>query len=196
MLRIGVTGGIGSGKTYVCRMLQEMGLAVYDCDSEAKRIMETDEAVIQGLRNLVGESVYTADWKIDKPVMASYLFACKEHADAVSAIVHPAVGRGFQDFVRLHANAAGCVMESAILVESGLTSEVDVTVCVQAPLEVRLQRVQARDGMSEEEVRRRIARQMAEEEQKAYPFDYVVRNDGQAELGPQLREMLRRFKLF
>lgn len=196
MLRIGITGGIGSGKSFVCRKLCSMGLYIFDCDREAKKIMESSSQVIAGLKNLIGENVYTADGKIDKQVMSAYLFSGAEQAAAVSSIVHPAVGRGFSDFVAAHATAPACVMESAILLESGLVPLVDKVVCVRAPLEVRIQRVRQRDGLDEISIRKRIARQMNEEDRNAYPFDYLIENDGLSDLTKQLEMMLAEFKLF
>lgn len=195
MLKIGVTGGIGSGKSYVCCILREMGMAVYDCDTEAKRIMQSSSTVIQALKELVGSQVYTADGKLDKQVMAKYLFSSKAHGDAVSRIVHPAVGRDFEAFVANQTSSA-CIMESAILIESGLAHLVDKMVCVQAPLEVRIQRVRLRDGATEENVRKRVMCQMTEEDQKKYSFDYVILNDGRTDVSLQIRRMLSEFKLF
>lgn len=196
MLRIGITGGMGSGKSYVCRMLREMGFPVFDCDTEAKRIMETSPQVITGLKHLVGEQVYTEEGKINKPVMSAYLFADAEHASAVSSVVHPAVGQCFSEFVNANQGAAACIMESAILIESGLTPLVDKMVCVTAPLELRVRRVQLRDGLDEENIRKRIARQMVEDEQMKYPFDYRIENDGQVNVQEQVDSMLKEFKLF
>lgn len=196
MIKIGLTGGIGSGKTYVCRMLHDLGFDIYDCDREAKRIMTDKPNVVAELKRLVGENVYTAAGEIDKQVMSGYLFADAAHAAAVSAIVHPAVGRDFEAYAAACTARMGCVMESAILIESGLTPLVDKVVCVEAPLEVRLQRVHLRDGLDEESIRRRIARQMDEDERRAYPFDYTLRNDGGSDLLPQLQAMLLEFKLF
>ncbi len=173
-----------------------MGLPVFDCDREAKRIMESSPQVIVGLKTLIGEDVYTAEGKIDRQVMSAYLFSGDEQAAAVSSIVHPAVGRGFSDFVLVHHTAPACVMESAILIESGLVPLVDKVVCVRAPLELRIQRVRQRDGLDEVAIRKRIARQMNDEEQNVYPFDYLIENDGQTDLMKQLNLMLAEFKLF
>lgn len=196
MLKIGITGGMGSGKSYVCRILHEMGFPVFDCDTEAKRIMETSPLVIAGLKRLVGEQVYTEEGKINKPVMSAFLFADAEHAEAVSSVVHPAVGQGFSEFVDTNKNAKACVMESAILIESGLTPLVDKMVCVTAPLELRVRRVQLRDGLDEENIRKRIARQMLEDERMKYPFDYRIENDGLTNVKEQVGNMLKEFKLF
>lgn len=196
MLKIGITGGIGSGKSYVCHMLRELGFPVFDCDTEAKRIMEASPQVMVALKQLVGEQVYTEEGKINKPVMSAYLFADAEHASAVSSVVHPAVGQGFSEFVNANQGAAACIMESAILIESGLTALVDKMVCVTAPLELRVRRVRLRDGLDEENIRKRIARQMVEEEQMKYPFDYRIENDGQVNVQEQVDSMLKEFKLF
>lgn len=196
MLKIGITGGIGCGKSFVCRKLQELGMVIFDCDREAKRIMETLPDVVEGLKSVVGEQVYTSEGRIDKRVMSDFLFANVANAAAVSAIVHPAVGWEFLKFASEHTDALACVMESAILVESGLAPLVDKVICVQAPLQVRLKRVQLRDGLDEASIRRRIDRQMAEEERRKYPFDCIIVNDGQEDLAKQLSEMLRDFKLF
>lgn len=128
--------------------------------------------------------------------MSDFLFANAANAAAVSAIVHPAVGREFLKFASEHTDALACVMESAILIESGLAPLVDKVICVQAPLQVRLERVQLRDGLDEASIRRRIDRQMVEEERRKYPFDCIIVNDGQEDLAKQLSEMLRDFKLF
>lgn len=196
MLKIGITGGIGSGKTYVCRMLQEMGLAVYDCDREAKRIMENVPEVVQGLKKLLGGQAYLPDGSLNKPLMASYLFASAAHAAEVSAVVHPAVGRDFLDFAGRQKACRACVMESAILMESGLSPLVDKVVRVEASLETRIHRVKLRNGWSEEDIRQRISRQMSDEEACAFSYDYIILNDGGPDLKMQLREMLEEFKLF
>lgn len=187
---------MGSGKSYVCRILHEMGFPVFDCDTEAKRIMETSPQVIAGLKQLVGEQVYTEGGKINKLVMSAFLFADAEHAEAVSSVVHPAVGQVFSEFVDANKKAKACIMESAILIESGLTPLVDKIVCVTAPLELRVRRVQLRDGLDEESIRKRIAHQMLEDERMKYPFDYRIENDGLINVKEQVGSMLEEFKLF
>lgn len=195
MIKIGLTGGIGSGKSFVCGLLKKKGMAVYDCDAAAKEIMAKDQQVIASLKQLVGEHVYTSQG-LDKTVMSAYLFASPEHAASVSSVVHPAVARGFEKFVASNQDAPACVLESAILFESGLQSLVDKCVCVQAPLPMRISRVQQRDGLSESAIRQRIARQMSEEAQEKLPVDFFILNDGQSDLEQQVQDMLCAFKLF
>lgn len=93
MMKIAITGGIGSGKSYVCRILEKQGIRVYDCDAEAKRLMRTDVRLQAGLKKLVGEQVYSAEGVLQKPVLAQFLLAGEANKQAVNDVVHPAVAR-------------------------------------------------------------------------------------------------------
>ena len=138
-MKIAVTGGIGSGKSYVCRHLAERGIRVYDCDAAAKRLMGTSATLQEKLKTLVGAAVYH-DGQLVKPVMAAFLLASDENQKAVNAIVHPAVADDFK--------ASGYDwMECAILFESGFDHLVDCVICVTAPEEVRIQRVMLATGL-------------------------------------------------
>lgn len=175
-MRIGVTGGIGSGKSYVCRLLaQRWQLPVYDCDSAAKMLMVSSPHIRQQLQELVGDDVYDADGQLNKGVMSRYLFADAAHVKAVNAIVHPAVKDDFEQWAS--RQTGDVVMESAILVEAGFAKAVDCLVVVEAPLALRIQRAMARDGATEEQVRARVRHQMTAEQLRAYA-DIIVVNDG------------------
>lgn len=175
-MRIGVTGGIGSGKSYVCRLLaQRWQLPVYDCDSAAKMLMVSSPHIRQQLQELVGDDVYDASGQLNKGVMSRYLFTDAAHVKAVNAIVHPAVKDDFEQWAS--RQTGDVVMESAILVEAGFAKAVDRLVVVEAPLALRIQRAMARDGASEEQVQARIRHQMTAEQLRAYA-DIVIVNDG------------------
>ena len=175
-MRIGVTGGIGSGKSYVCCLLaQRWQLPVYDCDSAAKMLMVSSPHIRQQLQELVGDDVYDAGGQLNKGVMSRYLFADAAHVKAVNAIVHPAVKDNFELWAS--QQTGDVVMESAILVEAGFAKAVDCLVVVEAPLALRIQRAMARDGATEEQVRARVRHQMTAEQLRAYA-DIVVVNDG------------------
>ena len=175
-MRIGVTGGIGSGKSYVCRLLaQRWQLPVYDCDSAAKMLMVSSPRIRQQLQELVGDDVYDAGGQLNKGVMSRYLFADAAHVKAVNAIVHPAVKDDFEQWAS--RQTGDVVMESAILVEAGFAKAVDRLVVVEAPLALRIQRAMARDGATEEQVRARVRHQMTAEQLRAYA-DIIVVNDG------------------
>lgn len=175
MIKLGITGGIGSGKSYISSILREqLNVPVYDCDSEAKRLIGEDKNIQQRLTGLVGAHVYK-EGKLQKSALADYLFSDPLHAQKVNAIVHPAVKEDFQKWTK-HQHAEVIAIESAILYESGLDTTVDKVIFVDAPKELRIQRVMQRDGSSRQQVEARIKMQRAEEQrQKA---DYIVENKG------------------
>lgn len=164
MIRVGVTGGIGSGKSTACRFFAACGAPVYDSDSRAKRLMEEDAALRRALRLRFGEEVYSADGCLDRARLAARVFSDPEELAALNALVHPAVMCDFGRWCDEHAAADYVVLESAILFDAGLEGYVDRTVAVTAPLEERVARTCRRDGATEEEVRRRIAAQLPEGE--------------------------------
>ncbi len=128
-MKIAITGGIGSGKSYVCRILEKHGIRVYDCDAGAKRLMRQDADLQAGLKKLVGEEVYSADGILQKPVLAQFILTGEANKQAVNDVVHPAVARDFEQ--------SDCEwMESAILFDSGFhrRTHFDLVVCVSAPV--------------------------------------------------------------
>lgn len=182
-MRIGITGGIGSGKSYVCKLLAKHGIAVYDCDDAAKRLMRCSPTLRQQLTALVGPDAYTADGSLNKASLARFLLKSEDNARAIDAIVHPAV---FSDF-----EASGLQwVESAILYESGLNQLVDRVVVVTAPEAVRLSRIMQRDGISREKAQQWIARQWPQEEVRRRA-DHEIVNDGQSPLEPQIEQLLQ-----
>jgi len=192
-MKIGITGGIGSGKSYVCRLLGERGIVVYDCDSAAKRLMRQSETLRRQLTDLIGPEAYepykphepnkpNEPYSLNKAVVSRFLLASPENARAIDDIVHPAVFRDFEE--------SGCQwVESAILYESGLDRLVDRVVVVTAPLEVRLQRIMERDHLSREKSMEWVARQLPQEEVRRRA-DFEIVNDGEADLRQQIENIL------
>ncbi len=180
---IAITGGIGSGKSYVCQLLEKRGIKVYDCDAAAKRLMRTSATLRQQLRQLVGPQVYRG-CILQKRVLAEFLLASEANKQAVNEIVHPAVALDFieSDYQWL---------ESAILFDSGFHRRVPFSfvVCVSAPEAVRVQRIMARDGISESKALEWIHRQMPQEQVEAQS-DFVIVNDGVAPLEPQVDHLI------
>ena len=174
-MRIGITGGIGSGKSYVCRLLEQRGIEVYDCDAAAKRLIRTSRRMRQQLQQLIGS--------LQKADISRFLLASEENQQRVNAIVHPAV---FQDF----EESGMQWMESAILYESGADKLVDKVVVVTAPEEVRIQRVMSRDDITREKAQQWIARQWPQEQVRERA-DYEIVNDGQADLDAQVERLLQ-----
>ncbi len=184
MMKIAITGGIGSGKSYVCRILEKQGIRVYDCDAEAKRLMRTDAELQTGLKQLVGEEVYSADGILQKPVLAQFILTSEANKQAVNDVVHPAVARDFEQ--------SDCEwMESAILFDSGFDrrTHFDKVVCVLAPVDVRLQRIMQRDHISQEKAQQWIDAVMPQEELIARS-DYEIVNDGERDVEAQVVHLL------
>ena len=177
-MKIGITGGIGSGKSYVCKRLEARGIQVYDCDNAAKRLMRTSEELQQQLKALVSS--------LEKADIAKFLLESEANAKAIDAIVHPAVFRDFEE-------SGMQWMESAILFESGAFRLVDKSIVVTAPEEVRIQRVMQRDGITREKVLEWMQRQLPQDEVRRRA-DFEIVNDGEADIDKQINKILRTMK--
>ena len=185
-IKIAITGGIGSGKSYVCRLLEEHGISVYDCDSAAKRLMNESEPLRNALKSLVGEDAYDQTGRLNKAAVAQFLLKDEANKQAVNAVVHPAVAEDF-------ANSQKQWLESAILFESGFYERVrfDYIICVAAPLEVRIDRICRRDSISREQALQWIDGQMKQEEKTARS-NFVIVNDGKEDLERQIKDILNK----
>ena len=187
-IRLGITGGIGSGKSYICRILQErFGMPVYDCDKQARLLTLTQPEIQAQLETLIG-GVCHEDGTIDKAVLARYLFASEENARRVNAIIHPAVRADLRNWYALQVVPV-VAMESAILYESGFETEVDKVLFVDAPFELRLQRAMERDKASREDILQRMNRQQSESQRLR--ADFRLTNDGSSNLEPLLADLLQ-----
>lgn len=186
-MKIAITGGIGSGKSFVCRELQRRGIDVYDCDAAAKRLMRSDVELQQRLRRLVGEDVYSADGTLQKPVLARFLLASEVNKLAINDVVHPAVARDFEQ-------SSFDWLESAILFESGFIhrTHFDKVVCVTAPEQVRVERVMARDHIDRSKALAWIHAQMPQQDIVSRS-DYEIVNDGPSDVAEQVERLLQQF---
>ena len=187
-IKIGITGGIGSGKSVVSRLLEVMGIPVYISDIESKRLTQSDAVIKEKLIFLLGKEVYKGG-ELNKPFLASYIFSHPSNAKQVNAIIHPRVKDDFRRWAARHVDCKIVGMESAILVEAGFAGEVDAVVMVYAPLEVRLHRAMKRDSSPEELILKRIQSQMDDEEKRLHAR-YVIMNDDESMLIPQVIEMI------
>lgn len=175
MLQIGLTGNIGSGKTTVCKIFETFGIPVYYADERARLIMDRQE-VIASVVAAFDENILDGSGKLDRKSLAAIVFNSKEKLEKLNAIVHPLVRDDYRQWVASHADKPYVIQEAAILFETGMAAVFDKVIVVAAPLDLRLVRVQKRDGVSREEVLRRAANQLPQETllEKA---DYVVHND-------------------
>lgn len=189
-IRIGITGGIGSGKSVVSRLLRTMNVPIYNSDEEAKRLMQVDAEIRVGLKTLVGEGLYSSGLGLNKALLASFMFGHTERVAQVNAIVHPQVRDDFRRWAERQALSVPLLgIESAILLEAGFRNEVDAVVMVYAPENVRIERAICRDAASRESIMTRIHSQMDDEE-KRKQADYVIVNDGETPLIPQVLALI------
>ena len=192
MICVAITGGIGSGKSYVSAMLEGKGIPVYNADTEAKRLTASNTEIRNKLIALLGEEIYI-NGELNKPMLASYLFASAENAVRVNGIIHPVVKEDFKCWQACHADKDITAFESAILYEAGFEDSVDAVLMVFAPRELRLERAMKRDKATCGQIEARMAAQMDEEE-KCRRADFVVYNDGSLPLDEQLTSFISQLK--
>ncbi|WP_294674133.1 dephospho-CoA kinase [uncultured Fluviicola sp.] len=188
---IGITGGIGSGKSMVAKVLQLMGYPVYSSDQRAKEIMQEDQELIAGLKELFGEEAYL-DANLNRPYIAAQIFKDSSKRTAMNNLVHPAVRKDFQNWVSRQKSDL-LFQESALLFETGNYRSFDAVILVSAPEKVRMERVKERDQLTDEQVQSRFNAQMPEEE-KMKLTGLVVQNDGNHLLVPQILEIIKKFQ--
>ncbi len=190
MIRLGITGGIGSGKSFVSALLREhFRIPVYDCDTEAKRLTAESEKARQALTELVGDTLY-CEGILNKRMLAEYLFKNRENAERVEQIIHPLVRTDFRQWTGAQQSTI-VGMESAILYESGFETEVDKVLFVCAQPETRIARAMQRDGTERHLVEERIRSQRTKE--MSHRADFLIENEAEstkAELIEKLKEII------
>lgn len=188
MKTVGITGGIGSGKSVVCEILKTLNYAIYDSDSQAKLLMQTSPIIKSKLTDLIGEDAYIGN-QINKPIISAYIFSSEENLNKLNSIVHPEVCSHFEKWSKTQKSEIVFV-ESAILFESGLNTKVDEVWCVTCDTEERIRRVMQRNGLSREEVLTRINSQMDDKKRRELST-FVIDNSGNKSLLKQIIKILR-----
>ncbi len=184
MLKIGITGGIGSGKSTVCKMFEIIGIPVFYADTESKKILYGDENIKQKILTAFGNSILDDAGLIDRKKLATIVFNNKAELENLNNILHPAVALHFENWVK-QQNSAYVLKEAAILFESGAYKQVDNVIAIVAPLELKIKRTIGRDAITVEEVLARMKNQLTDEE-KIKRSDFVIYNDEQQLLIPQV----------
>jgi dephospho-CoA kinase len=175
MIKVGVTGGIGSGKSLICRVFSQLGVPVYSADDAAKNLMNNDPEIRMGLTVLFGSTIYK-DGILNRSTLSGLIFANPKLLADVNRIVHPRVGRDFSEWCSTFKSVPFVIQESAILFESNTFRLFDHIILVTAPEEIRIQRVLSRPGMTREKILRIIKNQLPEEE-KMVRSHFVIKND-------------------
>ena len=191
MLKIGITGGIGSGKTTVCRIFELLGIPVFYADAQAKLVMHTDEKLRVGIIQAFGFQSYLPDGSLNRKHIADIVFKDEGELSALNALVHPAVFRAF-DHWALEQTAPYVVKEAALLFESGSDKMCDYTILIKTPDWIKIARVIERDHITEADIRLRMARQWTDEEKEKLA-DYILLNNEKLLLIPQVLALHERF---
>ncbi|WP_294347090.1 dephospho-CoA kinase [Sphingobacterium sp.] len=189
-MKIGITGGIGSGKTFICKLFKAMAVPVYNADEEAKKLMNTDIRIKERLIAEFGAETYP-DGKLDRAFLAQRIFSDSAKLELVNGIIHPIVIQEAKEWAA-QQKSRYTLKEAALLFESGSYKDLDYTILVTAPLSVRVQRVIKRDKVTEGQVMERINKQLADEE-KLKLADFVIVNDGTTPLLPQVWNLHQKF---
>ena len=186
--KIAITGGIGSGKSVVSRLLRMMGVPVYDCDTRAKCLMNESPTLRTALIQAVGDNIYGPDGNINRPFLAAYMFGNPEHVNTINHIVHPTVRTDFLQWAQ-HTQAPIVAVETAILYESGMDADVDAVLLVHTPLDLRIRRAAERDHTTEAAIRQRIEAQTSDEE-LLRRATYVITNEENTSLISQVCQLI------
>ena len=191
-LKIGITGGIGSGKSTVCHMFKLLGAPVFEADVVAKQLLQTHPQIRKGLIHLFGEDIYLDDGTVDRKKLADIIFNDDVQLAKMNALVHPVVRSEFHEWVK-QQNTPYVIHEAAILFESGFYKLMDFTILVSAPEEERIQRVVKRDGVSEQQVRERLAKQWTDAEKRKLADKEIV-NDNNNPVLPEIIQIDKRLR--
>jgi dephospho-CoA kinase len=192
MLKIGITGGIGSGKTTVCKVFELLGIPVFYADTVAKLIMYTDPELKKDIRNTFGVKSYFSDGQLNRPYISSIVFNNESELNKLNALVHPAVFRAFDVWLTHHSEAPYIIKEAALLYETESYKMCNLSVLVISPEATRIRRIIARDGISTEEILLRMNRQFSDEQKKKLA-NHILVNDESRLLIPQILTLHQQF---
>lgn len=187
MIKIGLTGNIGSGKSTVSQVFSVLQIPVYHADEESRRFL-LDPAVIEKIRNTFGEGLVAQTGEVDRKALATIVFADSHKLSQLTDILHPLVIEDFREWCRSKKESIYVIHEAAIIFESGVEKDFDKIIHVSCQKEIAIQRVIERDGTTREEILKRMQFQLTDEE-KACRSDWVINNDGTVMLIPQILEL-------
>jgi dephospho-CoA kinase len=192
-LQIGITGGIGSGKSLVCKIFRQLGVAVYDADSHAKRLMTTDGILMSGIKKEFGDLAYHTDGMLNRNYLADHVFNNEQKLAVLNGLVHPRIKADYERWFAENNSSPYVLKEAALLFEAGTDSTLDKIIVVHAPEDLRLKRVLSRDPQrTSQQVKAIIGKQMPEEE-KLRRADFVIINDETTLVIPQVLKLHGQF---
>lgn len=187
---IGITGGIGSGKSLVCKIFSTMNIPIYDADSRAKYLINNDLSLKKSIKNLLGENAYNSSGDYNRVWVASQVFNNPDLLKELNSLVHPCVHKDARIWVKKYPSATFLVYEAALMKAAGDKNIFDKVIVVNAPIDLRIKRIQGRDGRSEQEIRDIMARQISDEERLKIA-DYVIENDDKISVLAQVLNFMK-----
>lgn len=192
-LQIGITGGIGSGKSLVCRIFSSLGVSAYDADSRAKAVMTTDGIVISKIKKEFGSLSYHEDGSLNRKHLSETVFSNPDKLKILNELIHPRVGEDYTHWLAEHQSDKYVIKEAALLFEAGSYKVLDKVIVVQAPVSLRITRVLVRDSHRNESHVRSIMENQMRDEEKIERADYVITNDETCLVIPQVLELHKLF---
>jgi len=192
-IQIGITGGIGSGKSLVCKIFGVLGVPAYDADSRAKNLMTTDGILIDQIKKEFGSLSYDVKGGLNREFLSATVFSKQDKLKQLNALVHPRVAVDYKQWVEEHEGNKYVLKEAALLFESGSYKELDKIILVTAPKEIRIERVLARDNHRTKEDVEKIIRNQISEEEKEAKANFIIRNSESELIVPQIVDLHKRF---
>ena len=191
---IGITGGIGSGKSLICRIFSTMNIPIYEADSRAKYLINQDISLKKSIKNLLGNNAYTPMDEYNRAWVASQIFNNPDLLKQLNSLVHPCVHKDSHNWVKKYSKFPFLLYEAALMRAAGNNNMFDKVVVVSAPIDLRIKRIQTRDKRSEQEIKAIIAQQITDEERLKIA-DYIIENDDKKSVLYQVLELYEKLKL-
>ena len=191
---IGITGGIGSGKSLVCKVFSVLGIPIYEADARAKYLITQDQLLKKNIIELLGEQAYLASGEYNRAWVASQVFENPVLLSKLNALVHPKVRQDATDWIQQNQQTPFVLYEAALMKAAGDGNTFDKVIVVNAPVDLRIQRIKVRDQRSETEIRAIIERQISEEERQKIA-DFTIKNDEKQPLLPQILDLYEKLSL-
>ena len=191
---IGITGGIGSGKSLICKIFSIMDIPIYDADIRAKYLINNDLSLKNSIKNLLGNNAYISTDEYNRKWVASQVFSNPDLLKQLNSLVHPCVHKDAHDWVKNYPKSPFLLYEAALMKAAGDNNMFDKIIVVNAPIDLRIKRIQARDNRSEQEIKAIIERQISDEERLEIA-DYVIENDDKTPVLEQVLRLYNKLKL-
>lgn len=191
-MQIGITGGIGSGKTTVCKIVESLGYPVYYADDRGRYLTDNDPGILEQIKVHFGDTVFNSDHTLDRKTLSQIVFQNNEKLALLNSIIHPAVDKDYQEW-KAKQSSKFVFKEAAIMFETGMYKELEFVICVMAPEALRIKRVMERNNMTREEVEQRIANQWNDKQRLALA-EAVIYADEEQLVIPQLTSIISRLE--